>query len=147
MLTDSDVELFLDGLPQNARQLIGIASNKERWPQDEVLEIKQAIEQLSELISKVSAEAIAKADLSAALSSMALMKLPRAMLLLDVILSYKPEFLAQIIEQPGQAGREVQHKLIMINRLMFLARSRINEQVFSADKCALISKQLKRVSQ
>lgn len=146
MLREEDIQHFLNNLPPEVRQMLSIASNKEHWPQDEADEVRQAIGELSELLESVNTKVVSSSNLSAALSSMALVKLPRSLLLLDVVLSERPDFLSQIIDQPGETGKDIRHKVIMINRLMFLARTQVINEIFSEAKCEAIRQQMQRMS-
>lgn len=141
MLKDTDIKLFSEGLPINVQMLLKVVSNKELWTQDSDDEVNAAISELSEIISEHE-EVVIFADSASALSSMALMKIHRATVLLALILKYKPNFITEILNEPGQSAQDVQHKVIMINRLTFLARTNLVSEIFSKKNCELVRNQL-----
>ena len=142
MLKETDVADFLSALPLEAQVFIKTLQNKESWPLDDTETINAAIIELSELLTKKSSN-LGKAENSESLSVMALLKMPRALILLTKILEHKENFIQDVLDDPGITGRDVEHKVIMINRLTVLARTQLISKVFSKEKCSLILSQLK----
>jgi hypothetical protein len=141
MLKDLDVQLFLNTLPPSVKILVNAVSNKETWPQDDEADVNSAINELSDIITEQE-EILIFADNASALSSIALMKMNRAILLLSIILKYKPNFISEILNEPGETGKDVQHKVILVNRLTFLARASLINSIFSPQNSKLIKEQL-----
>lgn len=143
MLRDTDVSAFVENLSGSVKHALPIIGRKELWPMDDVQDVQAAIEQLSTLLVEDSA-VLQMGSNSSSLSSMALMKLPRALMLLTYILRVKPNFVTEILEDPGITGRDAIHKLIMINRLVFLVRTKLIESIFSEQNCLLVKTQLQK---
>jgi hypothetical protein len=141
MLKDHDVQTFLSSLPTNAKLLINAIANKESWPKDDEHEVSKAIDELSGILADQE-DILVFADNASALSAIALMKMQRAVMLLAVILKFKPNFIADILNEPGETGKDIQHKVILINRLTFFARASLINAVFSEQNCKLIKEQL-----
>lgn len=142
MLKEQDVDKFIADLPQGVQTLIGVLSKKESWPLDDVPEVSQAINELSNILED-DPNILVFANNTSALSSMALMQMPRALILLSYILKTKPNFISEVIAEPGVTGRDVQHKVIMVNRLTFMARTQLINEIFSKHNCDLVKQQLK----
>ncbi len=143
MLRDADVSTFVDKLPGSVKHALPIIGRKEQWPMDDIHDVHAAIEQLSTLLAEDST-VLQMGSNSSSLSSMALMKLPRALMLLTFILQVKPNFVTDILQDPGITGRDAIHKLIMINRLVFLVRTNLIESIFSEQNCMLVKTQLQK---
>lgn len=144
MLKDNDVDIFINSIPSNTKMLMEIIARKEQWPMDDLPDVNQAINELSDLLAD-DPSILVFAENAAALSSMALMKMPRALLLLSIVLKNKPNFLSEIIQEPGESGKDVQHKVIMVNRLVFMARTRMISEIFDEKNYQLIKQQLSEV--
>lgn len=141
MLKAEAIDRFIAELPSGVQALVRVISKKESWPMDETEDVSKAISALSEILEE-DPSILVFANNKSALSSMALIQLPRALILLSYILKTNPKFISDVIAEPGLSGIEVQHKVIMVNRLMFMARTKLISEIFDERNCELIKTQL-----
>lgn len=141
MLKAEAIDRFIADLPTGVQGLVRIITKKETWPMDDTDEVSMAINALSSILEE-DPNILVFANNKSALSSMALMQLPRALVLLSYILKTNPKFISDVIAEPGLSGTEVQHKVIMVNRLMFMARTKLIREIFDERNCELIKNQL-----
>jgi hypothetical protein len=141
MLKVDAVDRFIADLPEGVQTLVKIISKKEPWPLDDSEEVSKAIEALS-IILEEDPNILVFANNTSALSSMALMQIPRAIILLSYLLKTKPTFITDVLDEPGLTGMEVQHKIIMVNRLTFLARTKLIGELFDKKNCDLVRNSL-----
>lgn len=141
MLDNKSIKEFDAKLDAVTQQVIAEAKSRESWPQDEVPEVYEKIEQLSTELTLYADRGLNISELPASLcvAAMSMMQYDRALKFLSHYISDEAS-LSQLIAISNKSDTDaMNYAIILHNRVSLLAGAKLLERVFSPSRVAAIN--------
>jgi hypothetical protein len=141
MLDNKSIKEFVTELDVLIQSLITTAKANESWPQDSQPDVYKEIEALSTALHTYQAS---DGDLSAlpkeqCIAAMSLLEYDRSLVFLKRYIKTDDIDLAKLLQvEPDSDPESVNYTIIMLNRLVLLARVNVLDKVFAKERVQLI---------
>lgn len=141
MLDNKSIKEFDAKLDTVTQQVIAQAKSRELWPQDDVPEVYEKIEQLSAELTQYADKGFELSDLPANLcvAAMSMMQYDRALKFLSHYVSDKQSFSDLVSINDKSDADTMNYAIILHNRVSLLAGAKLLERVFSPARVAAIN--------
>ncbi|WP_218309917.1 hypothetical protein [Alteromonas antoniana] len=134
MITDTDIDDFINSLSSHLQVLIARVSSKETWSSDDDAEIKGLINELSSLLEKTSDTTLSRAS-HLLLTNGAYFSLPRFLRFISSLAERNPRLINQMLS-PFTADKIPDGKVYLstvINRLRYMVQSILVGEIFDPE--------------